>query len=179
MNNQQRFYGKYKGTVVNNIDPERRCRIQALVPDVLGIIPSSWAEPCLPWAGQQMGTYLVPPPGSGVWIEFQQGNPDYPIWVGCYWGATTEVPPIGSAQTTPGTPVVVVQALTQGALVISDVPVPPMKAPGVMLINGSASITVDATGITITAPTITLTATTAVNITGATTNINSGALVVT
>lgn len=179
MNDQERFYGKYKGTVINNVDPERRCRIQALVPDVLGLIPSSWAEPCLPWAGLQMGTYQVPPLNAGVWIEFQQGDPDYPIWVGCFWGGTSEVPGIGSGQTTSGAPVVVIQTLTQGALVLSDVPIPPMKGPGVMIVNGPSSITVDASGITITAPTITLTATTAVNITGTTTNINGGALVVT
>jgi len=176
MGEAQKFYGKYRGTVVQNIDPERRGRIQAIVTDVSNVIPTSWAMPCVPWAGLQMGMYIVPPIGAGVWIEFEQGNSDFPIWVGCWWGSTPEVPSIGSTLTTPGAPVVVMQTLTQGAVVLSDVPVPPMKAPGVMMMSGPSSITIDASGVTITAPLITLMG--AVNITGAT-NINGGALLVT
>ncbi len=81
-----KFHGKYRGTVVNNVDPEQRGRIQALVPDVSGLIPSSWAMPCVPFAGKQSGVYVVPQIGAGVWIEFEQGDPDYPIWVGGFWG---------------------------------------------------------------------------------------------
>lgn len=174
----EKFYGKYRGTVTNNVDPLRLGRLQVTVSDVSTLLPSSWALPCFPWAGQQMGMYLIPPIGAGVWVEFEQGDPDYPIWVGCWWGSAQEVPATASAQTTPGTPVVVVQSLTQGALVISDVPVSPMQAPGVMVNSGPSSfITVDATGVTITAPTITLKAT-AINITGVT-DINAGALKVT
>jgi hypothetical protein len=88
----KRYYGKYRGTVINNIDPEQRGRIMALVPDVLGIIPSSWAMPCVPIAGKQEGVFVVPQIGAGVWIEFEQGDPDYPIWVGGFWGAFAEVP---------------------------------------------------------------------------------------
>lgn len=170
------FYGKYRGTVINNIDPERKGRLQVQVPDVSNVIPTTWAMPCLPWAGLQMGMYLIPPIGAGVWVEFEQGDPDYPIWVGCWWGTTAETPSLGSGLSTPGTPVVVMQSLSQSAIVLSDVPIPPMQGPGVMLISGASSITIDASGVTITAPTITLTG--AVNITG-TTNINAGALVVT
>lgn len=176
MSDTQKFYGKYRATVVQNIDPERRGRLQVIVTDASNVIPTSWAMPCVPWAGLQMGMYIVPPIGAGVWIEFEQGNPDFPIWVGCWWGSTPEVPTIGSTLTTPGAPVVVMQTITQGAIVLSDVPIPPMKAPGVMLMSGPSSITVDASGVTITAPLITLTG--AVNITGAT-NINGGALIVT
>ena len=82
-----RYYGKYRGTVFNNIDPEQRGRIMAIVPDVLGLIPSSWALPCAPIAGKQNGVYVVPKIGDGVWIEFEQGDPDYPIWVGVFGGS--------------------------------------------------------------------------------------------
>ncbi len=84
-----RFYGKYRGTVVQNVDPEQRGRIQALVPDVSGLLPSNWAMPCVPFAGKQSGVYVVPQIGAGVWIEFEQGDPDYPIWVGCFWGSAS------------------------------------------------------------------------------------------
>ena len=90
--NGNKFLGKYRGTVINNIDPEQRGRIQVLVPDVSNIVPSSWAMPCVPVAGIQMGMFTVPPIGSGVWVEFEQGDPDYPVWVGCFWGTAAEVP---------------------------------------------------------------------------------------
>lgn len=86
----RQYYGKYRGTVLQNVDPEQRGRLMLSVPDVLGPIPSSWAEPCVPLAGPTgppMGVYLVPPIGAGVWVEFEHGDPDYPIWVGCRWGS--------------------------------------------------------------------------------------------
>ncbi|MDX2216065.1 MAG: phage baseplate assembly protein V [Oculatellaceae cyanobacterium bins.114] len=172
----EKFYGKYRGTVVNNIDPKRIGRLQVIVPDI-SMTVMSWAMPCVPWAGLQMGMYVVPPIGAGVWIEFEQGDPDYPIWVGCWWGETPELPSIGSTSTTPGTPVVVIQTATQSAVVVSDVAIPPMKAPGVMLMSSVSSITVDATGITITAPKITLKGA-AIDVQGIT-DINNGALKVT
>jgi len=88
-----KYYGKYRGTVFNNIDPEQRGRIQALVPDVLGLKPSTWALPCVPLAGKLEGTFMVPQLGAAVWIEFEQGESDYPIWTGGFWGSTAEMPP--------------------------------------------------------------------------------------
>ena len=74
----QRFYGKYRGTVINNVDPMQLGRLLVTVPDVLGAgVPSSWAEPCVPLAGPTvppMGVYLVPPIGAGVWIEFERAG---------------------------------------------------------------------------------------------------------
>ena len=48
-------------------------------------MPTTWALPCVPIAGKQDGVYMVPQIGAGVWIEFEQGDPDYPIWVGGFW----------------------------------------------------------------------------------------------
>src|SRR6185312_8204491 len=87
-----KFFGKYRGTVIQNVDPEQRGRIQVMVPDVSGLIPSSWAMPCVPITGKQSGVYAVPQIGAGVWIEFEQGDPDYPVWVGGFWGSAAEVP---------------------------------------------------------------------------------------
>jgi len=119
----RRYYGKYRGTVLNNIDPMQMGRIMAMVPDVLGITPSTWAMPCAPVAGLQTGMYSVPIIGSGVWIEFEQGDADYPIWTGAYWGTAAEVPAI--ARTIP--PAVngfAVQTMLQNGMVLSDVPGP-------------------------------------------------------
>ena len=57
---RKKFYGKYRGTVVNNVDPMQIGRIQAIVPDVSGLIPTSWAMPCLPGAGINTGVFTVP-----------------------------------------------------------------------------------------------------------------------
>lgn len=86
-----RFYGKYRGLVINNMDPLNLGRLQAMVPEVLGEIPSGWAVPCAPYAGTQAGFFAIPPVGAGVWIEFETGDPSRPIWVGGWWG-TAEVP---------------------------------------------------------------------------------------
>ena len=84
---QSKFYGKYRGTVVNNVDPmQMRPHSGASCPTCSGSMPSSWAMPCVPLAGMQMGVFAVPPIGAGVWVEFEQGDPDYPIWTGCFWG---------------------------------------------------------------------------------------------
>lgn len=144
MNETHKYYGKYRGTVFNNIDPEQRGRIQAIVPDVSGLIPTSWAMPCMPIAGKQSGVYVVPQIGSGVWIEFEQGDPDYPIWTGCFWGIAAEVPALALAGN-PVSPSIVLQTALQNAIVISDVPGP---TGGIMIKSTTgASIIVNDTGI--------------------------------
>src|SRR5437660_6298777 len=88
----QKFYGKYRGTVRVNKDIEQLGRLLVEVPDVFGPNLTSWAMPCVPYAGLQLGMYVVPPVNAGVWVEFEQGDPDYPIWTGCFWGSPAEVP---------------------------------------------------------------------------------------
>src|ERR1051326_899256 len=87
----KRFYGKYRGTVMDNNDPLKLGRIQALVPEVLGTMPTGWASPCTPFSGTLAGFYAVPLTGATVWIEFEAGDPSRPIWVGGFW-ATGRVP---------------------------------------------------------------------------------------
>src|SRR5712691_10923681 len=97
MNDSKRYFGKYRGTVTNNVDPLQIGRVQVMVPDVLNIMPSSWAMPCFSVTGKQMGTWLLPQIGAGVWIEFEQGDPDYPIWSGSWYGSAAEVPALALA----------------------------------------------------------------------------------
>jgi hypothetical protein len=80
-----RFFGKYRGLVATPLpDPTLRGRVQVTVPAVLGeqIV---WAMPCVPFAGKNVGMHMLPPVGAGVWVEFEAGDPSYPIWAGCYW----------------------------------------------------------------------------------------------
>jgi uncharacterized protein involved in type VI secretion and phage assembly len=93
-----------------------------------------------------MGVYLVPPIGAGVWVEFEQGDPDYPIWAGCRWGASSDVPPLARAGL-PVSPSIVLQTAGQNSIVISDLPGP---TGGIMLKSlTGAMIQVNDVGITI------------------------------
>jgi hypothetical protein len=87
----QRFYSKYRGKVTDNRDPLMQGRIRAKVPAVFGEEETGWALPCTPYAGSQVGFFFVPPVDANIWIEFEGGDPDYPIWTGGFWG-TGEAP---------------------------------------------------------------------------------------
>lgn len=81
-----RVYGKYRGSVVNNIDPNQVGRLQVEVPAVYGPNTLNWAMPSVPYAGPDQGFYMIPPVGARVWVEFEGGDIDAPIWSGCFWG---------------------------------------------------------------------------------------------
>lgn len=82
----RQFFGKYRGKVENNLDPMQLGRVQVSVPAVLGEGTLSWAMPCAPFAGSGVGFFAVPPTGANVWVEFEAGDPDYPICAGGFWG---------------------------------------------------------------------------------------------
>ena len=79
-----RYWGKYKGIVLNNVDPKGLGRLQVQVGSVAGL-GDLWALPCVPYAGFQQGFFALPDPGTNVWVEFERGDPEHPIWVGCFW----------------------------------------------------------------------------------------------
>jgi len=166
----EKFYGKYRGMVLNNIDPMQLNRLQVQVPDVAGLAPASWAMPCVPVAGLQNGMVALPMIGSGVWIEFEQGDPDYPIWVGSFWGSAAEVPALAHA-TPPGVQAFTLQTTLQNGLTISDLPGP---SGGIMLKSATgATLIVNDTGIYIQNG-----KGASIVMTGPTVNINAGALTV-
>jgi len=142
----KKHFGKYRGMVVNNVDPLQIGRLLVQVPDVLGPIPSSWAMPCLPFTGKQMGMWCLPQIGTGVWVEFEQGDPDYPIWSGCWYGVAAEVPALALAAP-PAVPNIVLQTTAQNTLMLSDLPGP---TGGILLkTTTGAFISVNDIGITI------------------------------
>ncbi len=81
-----RHYGKHRGIVTDTADPRSLGRLRARVPEVLADVESGWAWPSVPYAGDGSGLFAVPPPGTGVWIEFEAGDVSRPIWTGCWWG---------------------------------------------------------------------------------------------
>lgn len=138
------YYGKFRGTVVNNVDPLLTGRIQAIVPDVSGVALSSWAMPCFPMAGLQTGSVAIPPIGAGVWIEFERGDPDYPIWSGGFFGSAAEVPALTNI-TPPGVPSLTMQTPLQNGVTVTDLPGP---TGGIVLKTATgASLIVNDTGI--------------------------------
>ncbi|MGY3149402.1 uncharacterized protein involved in type VI secretion and phage assembly [Bradyrhizobium sp. USDA 3397] len=140
----KKFYGKYRATVVNNIDPMEIGRIQVIVPDVSNVMLTSWAMPCAPVGGLQMGLFTVPPIAAGVWVEFEKGDPDYPIWVGCFWGTVAEVPAMARL-VPPAVPGITMQTTLQNGITVNDVPGP---TGGIMLKSATgATIIVNDTGI--------------------------------
>lgn len=79
------YYGKYRGKVINNVDPEGLGRIQVSVPEVRGANIADWAMPCSPYAGPDVGFFALPPIDASVWVEYEAGQMQYPIWSGCFW----------------------------------------------------------------------------------------------
>jgi hypothetical protein len=164
------YLGKFRGTVLNNVDPLQIGRLQLTVPDV-PLALSSWAMPCFPFTGIQSGAWMLPSVGAGVWVEFEQGDPDYPIWSGCFYGSAAEVPALALAAP-PAVPNVVFQTTAQNTFMLSDVPGP---TGGILLkTTTGAFISISAVGITISngqGATIVMT--------GPSVTVNAGALVVT
>lgn len=170
-NEPTRFYGKYRGMVLNNIDPMQQGRLQVQVPDVANVIPLTWAMPCVPFAGIQNGMFALPIIGSGVWVEFEQGDPARPIWSGCFWGSAAEVPAM-ALLTPPGLPAVTLQTPLQNGITISDLPGP---TGGIMIKSTTgATLIVNDTGIYIQNGKGAM-----ITLVGPVVTINSGALTVT
>ena len=86
------FFGKYRAVVVNINDPMQLGRIQARVPDVLGVQAAGWAMPCVPVGLSKVRGSALPKIGATVWIEFEAGDPNRPIWTGCFFSSAADLP---------------------------------------------------------------------------------------
>ncbi|HRW45946.1 MAG TPA: phage baseplate assembly protein V [Caldilinea sp.] len=161
MTQRQLFYGKYRGKVEQNIDPMQQGRIQVSCPAVLGDGSLSWAMPCAPFAGNGVGFFAIPPTGANVWVEFEGGDPDYPIWSGGFWGP-------GEAPASPALAEMKVLKTSTGTITINDLP-------------GAGGITIETTtGMKISLTALGLEITNgqgaAIKLTGPQVSVNDGAL---
>jgi hypothetical protein len=163
----RRFYGKYRGTVLSNTDPERRGRLLVQVPDVSGLFPATWALPCAPLSGIQTGVFTLPPPGAKVWVEFEHGDPDFPIVAGGFWGLIAEVPALAQLvpPIVPAPPTIALQ--TPGVSGFHGVLVSTLAGPlpsgGVLLQSGPSSVAVTPQGVVIVAPQVSIIGPTSIN----------------
>jgi uncharacterized protein involved in type VI secretion and phage assembly len=94
---EHRYYGKYRGFVVDNADEQQLGRLKLRVPSLLGDkVVTGWAMPCVPYGGYaNQGCLFIPEVGAGVWVEFEEGDLEFPIWVGTFWskpGGKSELP---------------------------------------------------------------------------------------
>lgn len=163
----ERFYGKYRGTVLINLDPMGIGRIIASVPAVSSLLPTSWCMPCYPLAGKLQGISYVPQIGAGVWIEFEGGDPDKPIWTGCFWGLEAELPTDAtkaSITNNPVSPSIILQNTLQNVVIISDLPGPTggitlRSLTGAKIVVNDTGIYIDngkGASITLLGPTVTI-----------------------
>lgn len=142
---RRQYLGKYRGVVLQNIDPQGIGRIQV---QVIGVftLASSWAMPCFPVAGTQTGSVAVPPVGAGVWVEFERGDPDYPIWTGCYYSTRAEVPPLVQ-MVPPPVPSMTMQTPLANVIQVSDAPPTPATGGVILRSATGASIVVNDSGV--------------------------------
>lgn len=143
------YPGLYRGTVTFNADPEFRGRLLLSIADVLAFSPSTWAEPCTPLAGPAtppMGVYMVPPVGAGVWVMFERGNVNNPVWLGCRFDLPANVPPTALLGN-PADPNIHIQSLLQHSISISDTPPTPATGGIVLRSTTGAMIVVNDSGI--------------------------------
>jgi len=89
---QRRYYGKFRGIVTDNNDPDKQGRIRAKVAELFGTEQTGWAMPCVHYAPPGHGMLHLRELDSNVWIEFEAGDPSRPIWAGCWWPANKAVP---------------------------------------------------------------------------------------
>ena len=158
------FFGKYRGQVTNNVDVNQQARLQISVPEVLGDSRISWAMPCVPYAGSGVGLFAIPPIGANVWVEFEQGDPDRPIWSGCFWGDGDSVP------ASPAVAEKKVLKTNAGSITVDETP----GAGGITIeTEDGKKVVLNATGIEIT------NGQASVKLTGSQVSVNNGALDVT
>jgi hypothetical protein len=138
------WHGKYRGTVIGPGAPtEPAGSLMVNVPEVMGAAGAQLALPCFPYSGLISGCFVVPPPKSSVWVEFEGGRSEHAIWVGGFH--PTPVGPTMARIAPPGTESVVIQTTLQNVLSIIDVPGP---TGGIMLrASSGAMILINDAGI--------------------------------
>jgi len=142
----KKFFGKYRGSVLGNNDPQRLGRLQVNVPSVMGATRVMWAMPSFACAGRLMGVWALPQTRAGVWVEFEEGELKKPVWTGFWFASPADVPPLALAGD-PGYPSIVLQTARQNCIALSDASGP---AGGIVIKTASGAVlSINDSGITI------------------------------
>lgn len=76
-----RYYGTYRAFVYANTDPDNMNRLQLIIPHLNATAPSTnWAWPMGMWGGKDYGVQMLPKVGDMVWVSFENGDPNFPLW---------------------------------------------------------------------------------------------------
>jgi len=76
-----RYYSSYRAFVYDNKDPENLNRLQLLVPHLNPSLPDkTWAYQKNNFSGKGYGIHMLPKKGDLVWVEYEYGDLDYPVW---------------------------------------------------------------------------------------------------
>ena len=149
---RNKFWGKYRGTVVDVLSGDDLGKLTVSVPDVYSDLNTMVAWPCVPYAGPKHGFVVVPEVGDGVWVEFEGGDPSHPIWVGCWW-ASGDMPSPSDTNvrtwiTSGGLQVVLDDGQSQISLVHPQGAQIVLSGTDITLSIGSTSLKLDASGFT-------------------------------
>jgi uncharacterized protein involved in type VI secretion and phage assembly len=149
----RRYYGKYRGVVTDNEDPNNVGRIKAQVPSLLGEEETGWAMPCVPYAGDGVGMYMIPEAGTGVWIEFEAGDLALPIWSGCWWASgqlpDDATPQVKIIKTTAGHTITLDDDGSKIEIVDSNGAKISMSSDGIEIDNGGQKINLTSSSVTV------------------------------
>lgn len=158
------YVGKFRAKVTDNLDPLGKARLRVKAKDVLEDNELGWALASVPYAGDGVGFFFIPPVGADVWVEFEQGNPDYPIWSGCFWSDDL----MGGTSPPASPPLAMMKVLKTDfvTITIQDI------AGGALTIETKAGmkIVMDQTGVSISTPS------TSVALTPISVSVNKGSL---
>jgi Type VI secretion system/phage-baseplate injector OB domain len=85
MDDSKLFHGVYRGIVADNADPDGHRRVKVQIPQLTEANISNW---CWPKETSSLKTQ-VPNKGEGVWVMFEGGDPNFPVWVGTFGKQTS------------------------------------------------------------------------------------------
>ena len=155
--------GLYRGTVRGNVDPDQLCRLQVAVPDAHTEI-AHWATPCAPMGGaRDFGAVVIPPVGANVWVMFEKGQPEHPVWMGTFWDPAE--PPPGSSEAQrifktlgltvdlsdiPGSPTLKLSLSTGATIIIGSAGIVLSNGQGASLVMEGPTVTINYGAFTVT-----------------------------
>lgn len=175
---ENRYYGKYRAIVTDNVDPENRGRLKVMVPALSGELEMGWAMPCFPYGGGgDTGIYMIPEIDDGVWIEFEGGQLSYPIWTGTWWGR--EEAPKGVDGEDPVADIKVIKTRSGNLIELNDssggesITIQDKNGNKVIMDSAGIEVNADSRDVTINGTSITIEAVTELALKGATINVEA------